>query len=74
VVLKELPKPSPPLKKDTVKHDFILVTSSGGTSEPNPHVSSNSSFLLIEYYPLVAPEGESKCLHLGLPSNPKLKC
>jgi hypothetical protein len=47
-VLKELPKPSPPPKKDTVKHDFILVTSSGGPFEPNPHVSSNSCFLLIE--------------------------
>jgi hypothetical protein len=70
-VLKELPKPSPHPKKDTVKPDFILVTSSSGPSKPNRHVSSNSFFALIEYYLSVAPEGESKCLHLGLPSNPK---
>jgi hypothetical protein len=44
--LKELPKPSPPPKKDAVKPDFILVTSSGGPSEPNPHVSLNSCFYL----------------------------
>jgi hypothetical protein len=44
--LKDLPKPSPPLKKDAVKQDFILITSSGGRSEPNRHVSSNFIFYL----------------------------
>jgi hypothetical protein len=44
--LKELPKLSPPLKKDTVKQDFILVTSSDGPSEPNHHVSLNFAFYL----------------------------
>jgi hypothetical protein len=44
--LKELPKPSPPPKKDMVKQDFILVTSSGGPSEPNRHVSLNFVFYL----------------------------
>jgi hypothetical protein len=44
--LKELPKPSPPPKKDAVKQDFILVTSSSGPSEPNRHVSSNFVFYL----------------------------
>jgi hypothetical protein len=32
--LKELSKPSPSLKKDGAEQDFILVTSSGGPSEP----------------------------------------
>jgi hypothetical protein len=45
-VLKELPKASSSPKKGIVKPDFILVTSSGGPSEPNPHVSSNSCFYL----------------------------
>jgi hypothetical protein len=45
-VLKELSKPSPPPKKDTVKQDFILVTSSDGPSESNHHVSSNFAFYL----------------------------
>jgi hypothetical protein len=38
--LKDLPKPSPPPKKSTVKPDIILVTSSSGPSEPKRHVSS----------------------------------
>jgi hypothetical protein len=46
--LKDLLKPSPPPKKDTVKQDFILVTSSDEPSEPNRHVSSNFAFLLVE--------------------------
>jgi hypothetical protein len=44
--LKELPKLSSPLKKDTVKQDFILVTSSDGPSEPNRHVCLNFAFYL----------------------------
>jgi hypothetical protein len=72
VVLKGLSKQSPPPKKDGTKQDFILVTSSGGPSEPARHVSSSFN-LFIEYQPLVALEGESKCLHLGLPSNPSYR-
>jgi hypothetical protein len=44
--LKELPKPSPTPKKDMVKQDFILITSSGGPSKPNRHVSLNFVFYL----------------------------
>jgi hypothetical protein len=45
--LKDLPKPLPPPKKDVVKQDFILVTSSSRPSEPNRHVSSNFIFYLL---------------------------
>jgi hypothetical protein len=31
-------------------------------------VSSNLLCSCIEYYLSIAPEGESKCVHLGLPS------
>jgi hypothetical protein len=44
MALNDLPKVSPPPKKGTVKPDFILVTSSGGPSDPNRHVSSISLF------------------------------
>jgi hypothetical protein len=47
-VLKELSKQSPPPKKDVAKQDFILVTSSGGPSEPARHISSSFN-LLVEY-------------------------
>jgi hypothetical protein len=48
VALKELSKQTPPPKKDGPKQDFILVTSSGGPSEPARHVSS--SFILLAEY------------------------
>jgi hypothetical protein len=68
-MLKDLPKPSPPPKKNVVKPNIILVTSSGGPSKPKCHVSSIFCHVLPKCYLSVAPEGESKCLHLGLPSN-----
>jgi hypothetical protein len=46
--LKELSKQSPPPKKDVTKQDFILVTSSGGPSEPARHISLSLN-LLVEY-------------------------
>jgi hypothetical protein len=67
--LKDLPKPSPPAKKNAVKPDVILVTSSGEPSKPKRHVSSIFCHVLPKCYLSVAPKGESKYLHLGLPSN-----
>jgi hypothetical protein len=66
--LKDLPKPSSPLKKSTAEPDLVLVSSSGEPSGSKCHVSLNLLLSCIEYYISVAPEGESKCVHLGLPS------
>jgi hypothetical protein len=67
-MLKDLPKPSSPPKKSTAEPDLILVSSTGEPSSSKRHVSSNLLLSYIEYYISVAPEGESKCVHLGLPS------
>jgi hypothetical protein len=72
--LKDLLKPPPSPKKNAVKPDVILVTSFGGPSEPKRHVSLIFCHVLPECYLSVAPEDESKCLHLGLPSNSKSRC
>jgi hypothetical protein len=45
VALKELLKQTPPPKKDGPKQDFILITFSGGPSEPAQHVSCPSFYL-----------------------------
>jgi hypothetical protein len=65
--LKDLPKPSSPLKKNAIEPDLILVSSSGEPSGSKRHVSSNLLLSCIEYYITVAPEGESKCVYLGFP-------
>jgi hypothetical protein len=61
-------------KKASAKKDVILVTSSGGPPpESSCHVSTplfSICFSIIT--PSVAPEGESKCSHLGLPSRENL--
>jgi hypothetical protein len=49
--LKEPLKSSNTPKKDTAKHDFILVTSSDGPPEPNRHVSPNFIFYLSNISP-----------------------
>jgi hypothetical protein len=67
---KDLPKSSPPPKKKVIELDFILVPSSGEPSGSKRHVSL--LVLTARIYPSVAPEGESKCLHLGLPSKIEL--
>jgi hypothetical protein len=67
-MLKDLLKPSSPPKKSMAEPDLILVSSSSEPSGSKRHVSSNLLFSCIEYYLSVAPEGESKCEHLGLPS------
>jgi hypothetical protein len=72
--LKDLLKRLPPPKKNAVKPDVILVTSSSGPSEPKRHVSLIFCHVLPECYQSVAPEGESKCLQLGLPSNSNSRC
>jgi hypothetical protein len=72
-MLKDLPKPSPPPKKSTAEPELILVSSSGEPSRSKRHVISNLLSSWIKYYLSVAPEGESKFVHLGLPSkaNPR---
>jgi hypothetical protein len=67
---KDLPKSSPPPKKKAAKPNFILVFSFGEPSGSKRHVSL--IVLTSRIYPSVAPEGESKCLHLGLPSKIEL--
>jgi hypothetical protein len=71
--LKDLPKPSPPSKKSTAEPDLILVSSSGKPSGSKRHVSSNLLSLCIKCYLSAAPEGESKCVHLGQPSKKNLQ-
>jgi hypothetical protein len=71
--LKDLPKPSSPPKKNVAKPDLILVASSGEPSGSKRHVSLNLLLSCIEYYISVAPEGESKCVHLGLPSKTNIR-
>jgi hypothetical protein len=56
------PKPSP------VEPELVMVSSSGEPSGPKRHVSQKFYLHNSNVYPSVAPEGESKCLHLGLPS------
>jgi hypothetical protein len=72
-MLKDVPKLSPPPKKSMVEPDLILVSSSGEPSGSKRLVSSNLLSSCIKYYLSVAPEGESKCVNLGLPSktNPR---
>jgi hypothetical protein len=45
--LEDLPKSSPPLKKNTVEPDLILVSSSGEPSGSKCHVSPKILALLI---------------------------
>jgi hypothetical protein len=66
--LKDLPKSSPPPRKNMAEPDLILVSSSGEPAGSKLHVSSSLLLSCIKYYLSVAPEGESKCIHLGLPS------
>jgi hypothetical protein len=46
-----LTKPSTSSKKKVTKHEFVLVSSSGGPSGPNNHVSPKiSNFVLRAFY------------------------
>jgi hypothetical protein len=55
--LKDLPKPSPPPKKSTVKPNLIHVTSSDGPSEPKRHVSSFFLYCTYQILPISSPRG-----------------
>jgi hypothetical protein len=70
---QEHPNASKAPKNANTKKDVILVTSSGGPLESNHHVSTPTfSIRFASITPSVAPEGESKCSHLGFPSREKL--
>jgi hypothetical protein len=72
-MLKDFPKPPPPPKKSAAEPDLILVSSSSEPSGSKHHVSSDLLSLCIECYLLVAPEGESNCVHLVFPSKTNLR-
>jgi hypothetical protein len=69
---KDLPKPLPPRRRAQprpISFWFLPPASLPGPS----NMSARKSYLTASNIsPSVAPEGESKCLHLGLPSKAKI--
>jgi hypothetical protein len=64
----DFPKPPPPSRKKKIEPKLVLVSSSGEPFGPKSHVSLKVLALRFLCLPVSSPEGESKCLHLGLPS------